>query len=154
MEKKVVIIGGGFAGINLASDLSKSDNFQITLVDKNNYNFFPPLLYQVSTGFLEASNISYPFRKMFHNKKNLHFRLGELLKIDAGKNKVNLSSGELEYDYLVIATGTETNYFGMENIRKNALPMKTINDALELRNYLFKKLEDATISSDNEEKKS
>ena len=81
MEKQVVIIGGGFAGINLSLALASDRNFHVTLVDRNNYNYFPPLLYQVATGFLEASNISYPFRKLFHHKGNLRFRLGELLKI-------------------------------------------------------------------------
>src|SRR5690606_24670313 len=118
MDKRIVIIGGGFAGINLARNLSNVSGFQVLLVDKNNYNFFPPLLYQVATGFLEVSNISYPFRKLFHNKKNIRYRMGELQKILPGENKVILSNGEVSYDYLVIATGTQSNFFGMENIEK------------------------------------
>ena len=128
--KKVLIIGGGFAGINLAKHLAKHDEFNITLADKNNYNFFPPILYQVASGFLEASNISYPFRKMFQDKKNIRFRMGDLLKVIPEENKVVLSSGEIEYDYLVLATGTESNYLGLDNLKKNAIPMKTVNDAL------------------------
>ncbi len=150
--KKILIIGGGFAGINLAKHLSKHGEFNITVADKNNYNFFPPLLYQVATGFLEASNISYPFRKMFQDKKNIRFRMGELLKVIPEENKVVLSSGEIEYDYLVLATGTESNYFGMENVKKNAIPMKTVNDALEMRNYLLQQLEIATITTDKAER--
>lgn len=152
LQKRVVIIGGGFAGINFAQHLSNHPNFDITLADKDNYNSFPPLLYQVATGFLEASNISYPFRKMFQKKKNLHFRMGALLRVLPAKNKVVLSSGELEYDYLVLATGTETNFFGMEQVRANAIPMKTLSDALEMRNYLLQQLEAATITADKAER--
>ncbi|HRO45669.1 NAD(P)/FAD-dependent oxidoreductase [Agriterribacter sp.] len=150
--KQVVIIGGGFAGINLAKHLSDKSGFNVTLADKNNYNFFPPLLYQVATGFLEASNISYPFRKMFQGKKNIRFRMGELLKVVPQENKVVLSSGDLEYDYLVLATGTESNYFGLENVKANAIPMKTVNDALEMRNYLLQQLENATLTPDKTER--
>src|SRR3954463_11178232 len=109
MKKTIVIIGGGFAGINMALNLAKKESFHVVLVDKNNYNFFPPLLYQVATGFLEVSNISYPFRKLFHHKNYIRFRLGELQKIIPAENKVLLTTGELTYDYLVLATGTETN---------------------------------------------
>ena len=153
MEKEIVIIGGGFAGINLARNLTNTKNFHITLVDKNNYNFFPPLLYQVATGFLEVSNISYPFRKLFHGKKNINFRLGELERIIPEENKVLLSTGEVSYDYLVLATGTESNFFGMENIRKHALPMKTVDDAIEMRNTLLQTAEDATITTDSTERR-
>jgi NADH dehydrogenase len=153
MKKKIVVIGGGFAGINLAQILAKENRYHLTLVDTNNYNFFPPLLYQVATGFLEASNISYPFRKLLQCKKNINFRLGELQKVVPAENKVVLTSGELSYDYLVMATGTETNFFGIENIRKNSLPMKTVNDAIEMRNYLLLKLEEATIEKDEIEKR-
>jgi NADH:quinone reductase (non-electrogenic) len=149
--KHIVIIGGGFAGINLIERLSKKNEFIITLVDKNNYNFFPPLLYQLSTGFLEVSNISYPFRKLLRGKKKVNFHLGEVEKVIPSENKVILSTGELTYDYLVFATGTTTNYFGMDNVKKNALPMKTVNDALELRNHILKQVELAAISKDKKE---
>lgn len=152
-QKKVIIIGGGFAGINLAKKLVKNPGFHITLVDRNNYNFFQPLLYQVATGFLEVSNISFPFRKLFQGKKNFTFRLGELQEIISSENKIKLSNGELHYDYLVLATGTESNFFGIENIKKNALPMKTVDDAINLRNYLFQKIEEAAIATDAVEKK-
>lgn len=145
---KIVIIGGGFAGINLAKELANQKGIEVTLVDKNNYNFFPPLIYQVATAFLEPSSISYPFRKFFAGKKNLQFRLGELQKVLPDSNKIILNNGELDYDYLVFATGAETNFFGMENVKKNAIPMKTLNDALEMRNTLLKNLEKATICKD------
>lgn len=153
MEKKIVIVGGGFAGINLAQQLANVPGFEIVLVDKNNYNFFPPLLYQVATGFLEPSNISYPFRKFLHGKRNISFRLGELLEILPNEKKVCLSSDELNYDDLVIATGTETNYFGMNNIRLQASPMKTVDDAIELRNTLLQIAEAATIATDPVERR-
>jgi NADH dehydrogenase len=153
MKKKIIIIGGGFAGINLAQKLSNEHTFHVTLVDRNNYNFFPPLLYQVATGFLEVSNISYPFRKLLRGSKNISFRLGELQKIVPEENKVILSTGELSYDYLVLATGTESNYFGLENIRKYSIAMKTVNDAIEMRNYLLQKTEEATITADASERK-
>jgi NADH dehydrogenase len=151
MKKHIVIIGGGFAGLNIAKTLSNVENFEITLVDKINYNFFPPLLYQVATGFLESSSISYPFRKMFSNSKNIRFWLGELININALENKITLSNGELNYDYLVIATGTTTNYFGMENVKQNAIPMKTLEDALNMRNILLQRIEAASISKNIEE---
>ena len=145
---EIVIIGGGFAGLNLAKELLNEKGIHVTLVDKNNYNFFPPLIYQVATAFLEPSSISYPFRKFFAGKKNLQFRLGELQKVIPAENKIILNNGELTYDYLVFATGAETSYFGMENVKKNAIPMKTLNDAIEMRNTILKNLEKAAICKD------
>ncbi len=150
---KIVIIGGGFAGLNLAKELVNHNEIQVTLVDKNNYNFFPPLIYQVATAFLEPSSISYPFRKFFAGKKNLQFRLGNLVKVNPSENKVILHNGELEYDYLVFATGAETSYFGMENVKKNSIPMKTLNDAIVMRNTLLKNLEKAAICKDKKERR-
>ncbi|WP_025040054.1 NAD(P)/FAD-dependent oxidoreductase [Nitrosospira briensis] len=147
MKKEMVVIGGGFAGLNLVKHLAEEPDFHVTLVDMNNYNLFPPLLYQVATGFLEVSNICYPFRKFFHGRRNVSFRLGDLRRVIAEDNKVLLSTGELSYDYLVLATGTETNYFGMENIRKAALPMKTVDDAIEIRNDMIQKMEEATVAA-------
>lgn len=150
---KIVIVGGGFAGVNLAQGLAGNKNFDITLVDKNNYNFFPPLIYQVATAFLEPSSISYPFRKLFRNAGNIRFRMGEVLSVNIAENKVILHNGELEYDRLIFATGAETNYFGMENVRKNAIPMKTLNDAIEMRNKLLQRMEKATICKNSRERR-
>lgn len=150
MAKKIVVIGGGFAGYNFIKYVGDS-GYDITLVDRNNYIFFPPLLYQVATGFLEPSNISYPYRKMIRNRKNLRFKMGELIKINPDEKQVVLSTGILDYDYLVIATGTETNYFGMDNVKNGAIPMKTINDAIEMRNYLLMQMERATTMVDNKD---
>jgi NADH dehydrogenase len=152
-DKKIVIIGGGFAGINLAKDLGNKEGIHVTLVDKNNYNFFTPLLYQVSTGMLDVSSITIPFRTLFKKKKNLTYRLGKLKEVRAKENKVVLSTGEVDYDYLVMATGTKSNFFGMENIEKNSLPMKSINQAVKLRNYLLREAERSIYIKDKVEKR-
>lgn len=146
--KQIVIIGGGFAGINVAQQLAKHPAYSITIVDRNNYNFFPPLLYQVATSFLEPSNISYPFRKLIRRFKNVSFRMGEFQELLPAENKVVLSTGTLSYDYIIFSTGAETSYFGMENVKNNALPMKTVNDALLLRNHFLQVMEQATITTD------
>lgn len=153
ISMKIVIIGGGFAGINLAEGLAGNKNFKVTLVDKNNYNFFPPLIYQVATAYLEPSSISYPFRKLFRSRGNVQFRLGELLRVDTAGNRAILHNGEIEYDALVFATGAETNYFGMENVQKNSIPMKTLNDAIEMRNKLLQRMEKAAICNNSRERR-
>src|SRR5690606_12615829 len=139
--RKIVVVGGGFAGINLIKRLTNDPHFQITLVDINNYHFFPPLLYQVATSFIEPSNISYPFRRMFQEKTNFRFHLGSLLRVDTAASTIETDTGDIDYDYLVLAMGTETNYFGLENVKRNSLPMKTIDDALNLRNHLLMNME-------------
>lgn len=144
---KIIIIGGGFAGINLALKLGNKKDIEVILVDKNNYNFFPPLIYQVSTSFLEPSNISYPFRKLIRRKKNIRFHMGDLVKIIPTEKKVVLTTEELTYDYLVLATGTETNYFGLKNVQQNALSMKTVYDAINMRNILLQRMEKASVCS-------
>ncbi len=151
MQKHIVVVGGGFAGINLAKSLGRHSDYKVTLVDKNNYNFFPPLVYQVATAFLEPSSISYPFRKLFAGKKNLFFRLGRLKQVVPESNKIVLDNGELSYDYLVFATGAETNFFGNENIKKHAIPMKTLSDAIAMRNVLLMRMEQASITKDVQE---
>ena len=151
--KKVVIIGGGFAGVNLAKKLGNKGGLEVTLVDRNTYNFFPPLLYQVATGVLDISSICAPFRSLFKGKDNINFRLGELRKVVPEENTVVLSNGRLDYDYLVISTGTKSNFFGIDNIEKNALPMKTVNDAVALRNYLLHEAERYTHIEDEDEKR-
>ena len=150
--KKIVIIGGGFAGLNLAQHLSTSKQFEITLVDRNNYNFFPPLLYQVATAFLEPSSISYPYRRLFR-KQPVHFRLGELVKVSPETHTCYLKDGELAYDYLVFATGAAINFFGNDNIKKHAIPMKSLSDALHMRNALLSTLEQASITTNPIERK-
>lgn len=109
-KSNIVIAGGGFAGVNLAQRLLRDERFSITIIDRNNYNYFPPLLYQVATGFLDASGISYPYRKLFRNK-DISFRMSELTRIAPEEKKVYLDNGEIGYDYLVLATGVKSNFF-------------------------------------------
>ena len=150
--KRIIVVGGGFAGLELVKRLGNSSEFEVILVDSNNYNFFPPLIYQVSTGFMEPSAISYPFRKILRKLKNVRFRLGALEKVVPEENKIVLSNGEFEYDYLVMATGTESNFFGNKNIAEKSLPMKTISDALSLRNTILTRLDRATRIKSREER--
>ena len=150
--KKIVIVGGGFAGINFVKNLWNDPHYQITLVDKNNYNFFPPLLYQVATAFIEPANISYPFRRMFEGKKNIQFHYGRFLKVNTDANNIETDTGVLDYDYLIFSVGTETNYFGMENVRQHSLPMKSIDAAINLRNHLLMNLEEAVLADTTAEK--
>ncbi|MDQ0781828.1 NADH dehydrogenase [Chryseobacterium sp. W4I1] len=151
MKKHIVIAGGGFAGINLIKSLRNDSRFKITLVDKNNYHFFPPLIYQVATSFIEASNISYPFRKLFSNDKHVSFHMGSLLRVIPETKTIETDTGNLNYDYLVLAMGTESNFFGMENVQKCALPMKNIEEALYLRNHILLTLEEAARNKDIKE---
>lgn len=146
--KHIVVIGGGFAGLNFIKILANDKHYTITLVDKNNYNQFTPLVYQVATGFLEASNISYPFRKFLRKRKNIRFHLGELKKISAAEHKVYLNNATLEYDYLVLAFGSISNFFGNDILKRNTIPMKTLTDALGMRNTLLQSLEEACNTTD------
>ncbi len=150
--KKVTIVGGGFAGLNLAKRLATNKSLDITLVDKNNYHFFSPLLYQVSTAFIEPSNICYPFRKLMQGQHNLRFFMGELICVHPHDSAIETNHGILKFDYLILATGTETSYFGNESLRRNALPMKTVDDALRIRNHILLKLEEAVRTSTPTEK--
>jgi len=143
MKKHIVIIGGGFAGINLVKNIARNKNFRITLVDRNNYHFFPPLIYQVATAFIEPSHISYPFRKLFSRYDNVNYHMGSLINVNTETQNIETDTGEISYDYLVVALGTETNFFGLENVEKYALPMKTIHEALYLKNHLLMSLEKA-----------
>jgi NADH:ubiquinone reductase (H+-translocating) len=151
--KRVVIVGGGFAGLNILKSLANDSRFEVTLIDKNNYHYFPPLLYQVGMAFIELSNITYPFRRYFQKRKNLRFHLGTVTTIDPKINAVYTESNVLYYDYLVIAFGTETNYFGLESVQKNSLALKTINDALKLRNHLLCNVENAIHCNDEHQRK-
>lgn len=151
-KKRVVIIGGGFAGLAVANKLS-SKLFQVVLIDRCNFHQFQPLLYQVASAGLESGSISFPFRKLFSRKKNFYFRLADVKFIDTSKNKIKTSIGDLGYDYLVIAAGTTTNYFGNKAIMENALPMKSIEEALELKNTILLNLERALDCTDPKEKR-
>lgn len=150
-KKRVVIVGGGFGGIALANRIDER-LFQTVLIDRCNYHQFQPLLYQVASSGLDPGSISFPFRKLFAKKKDFYFRLAEVREIVAKEKRIETSIGSLNYDYLVVAVGTTTNFFGNEAIAQNALPMKSVEEALELRNALLTNLEKALDCTDLEEK--
>src|SRR5688572_21765540 len=149
-RKRIVILGGGFAGLQLAKKL-KNASFEITLIDQYNFHQFQPLFYQVATARLEPSSISFPLRKIFQRKKNVHIRVAMIRSVDAINNVVVTSEGDFSFDYLVIATGCKTNFFGNKNLEKYAYPMKSTTDAIALRNRILLNFEDAL--SDNVEDK-
>ena len=148
---KVVIAGGGFGGLKLARKLSNKKGFEITLLNKYNYHQFQPLFYQVATAGLDASNISFPLRKVFHNSRNVHIRLGELQSIVPKENKIVTSIEEMDYDILVLATGADTNFFGNSKLMENAFPMKATVEALQIRHRLIQNFEDAVLAKTPEE---
>jgi NADH:ubiquinone reductase (H+-translocating) len=148
---KLLIIGGGFGGLRLARKLSNRAGFDITLLDRFNYHQFQPLFYQVATAGLDASNISFPLRKVFQKSKNIHFRMAEVQQIISAQNKVVTDIGEFEYDVLVIATGADTNFFGNQNLIDHAFPMKSTVEALQLRHRLLHNFEDALNAKDEAE---
>ncbi len=148
---RVVIIGGGFAGISLAKKLRKKE-FQVVLLDKHNYHTFQPLLYQVSTGGLEPDSIAYPIRKVIHDYPNTYFRLAEVQQIDTDTNLIKTNIGELKFDYLVVATGSTTNYFGNKSIAENSMAMKSIPQSLNLRSLILENFEQALLTDDLHER--
>lgn len=150
--KKVIIIGCGFAGLTLARKLDKH-LFTVTIVDKNNYHQFPPLLYQVAISGMEPNSICFPIRNVFA-KSGVKFRMAEVISIDRENKCVHTTEGDLAYDYLVIATGTTTNYYGNEQIKANAFPMKSASDAITLRNKVLLNIEEATRVTDTLRKES
>lgn len=149
---KVIIVGGGFGGIQLAKRL-KDKEVQILMLDRHNYHTFQPLLYQVATGGLEADSIAFPLRKIFKGQTNLIFRNADVLSVDPISNTIETTIGQFDFDYLVLATGSNTNFFGSRELEHYTMPMKTIPEALNLRSLLLQNLEEALIES-NPAKKS
>jgi NADH:ubiquinone reductase (H+-translocating) len=145
-KKQIVIIGAGFAGLKLARSLNNHPDYCVTLIDKNNFHQFQPLFYQVAMASLDASNITFPLRYMFKKSKNVSIRLATVNKIDTQNNSLETTSGVFHYDYLVIATGATTNYFGNKAIEAQAYPMKSTWEALQIRNSLLQHFEDAVSS--------
>ena len=150
-QRRVVVVGGGLGGLKLVSSLRDTD-FQVVLVDKNNYNQFPPLIYQVASAGLEPSNISFPFRRLFQGWKNFFFRMAEVQHIDTEEKAIKTSIGTIHYDDLVLAAGATTNFFGNKNIEASALPMKSVSESMRLRNTILQNLERAE-TEDNEARK-
>lgn len=150
-KKRVIIVGGGFAGLRLAQKL-KNSQYQVILIDKNNYNQFPPLIYQIATAGLHPSSISFPFRKLFEDRKDSFFRMTELRAVYPEENYIQTSIGKIDYDYLVLANGTTTNFFNNQNIANAAVPMKTVSEAMGLRNALLLNFERAVTCSSEQER--
>ena len=146
-RKRVVVIGGGFGGMKLIDSLRRS-GFQLVLIDQNNYHQFQPLLYQVATAGLNPGSIAFPFRKDFRHIPDFHFRMARVTRIVPRENQIETTIGSLGYDYLVIAAGTTTNYYGMQNIQAHALPMKSVTEAMALRNHILTKFEEALTADD------
>ena len=150
-QRRVVVVGGGLGGLKMVSSLRDTD-YQVVLVDKNNYNQFPPLIYQVASAGLEPSNISFPFRRLFQGWKNFFFRMAEVQHIDTEEKAIKTSIGTIHYDDLVLAAGATTNFFGNKNIEASALPMKSVSESMRLRNTILQNLERAE-TEDNEARK-
>ena len=148
---RVVIVGGGFGGIELAKKL-KNKPFQVVMLDKHNYHTFQPLLYQVATGGLEPDSIAFPLRKIFKGQKNFIFRVTKVTDIIASENSILTDIGKISYDYLVVATGSTSNFFGNKEIEENSMPMKSIPEALDLRSMILQNFEKSLIEKDADKK--
>ena len=146
-KKRIVIVGGGLGGLELAFKLV-DDDYQVVLIDKNNYHQFPPLIYQVASGGLEPSSISFPFRRLFQGKKDFFFRMAKVESVNTDKKTIKTTVGEIDYDYLVIAFGAKTNFFGNKDIEATTLPMKSVSEAMRLRNTILRNLELALTEED------
>ena len=146
-KKRIVIVGGGLGGLELAFKLV-DDDYQVVLLDKNNYHQFPPLIYQVASGGLEPSSISFPFRRLFQGKKDFFFRMAKVESVNTDKKIINTTVGEIDYDYLVMAFGAKTNFFGNKDIEATTLPMKSVSEAMRLRNTILRNLELALTEED------
>lgn len=151
-KKKVIVVGGGFAGIQLAKNLDKN-LFEVLLIDRINHHQFQPLFYQVATSQIEPSNISFPFRHIFKNRTHVRIRLAEVLAIDPENNSINTTIGVFDYDYLVIAIGCKTNFFGNNAICEHSFTLKTTYDAIKIRNHILQTFEDI-ISANGAKKES
>lgn len=148
---KIIIVGGGFAGLQLAKRVNDKKGIETLLIDQYNYHQFQPLFYQVATSGLDASNISFPLRKIFQGSTNTHFRLATLLEIKPLENKIITTIGELCYDKLVIASGATTNFFNNDHLKQFAFPMKSTNEALRLKYRIIRNFEDALSLTNKEE---
>lgn len=148
---RIVVVGGGFAGLNLVKGL-KNMPVQVVLIDKNNFHQFLPLLYQVATSGIVPDSIVFPFRKLFDNYQNVIFRMAEATGIDPANNRLNTAIGYIQYDYLVLAGGSDTNFFGNEGFENFGLGLKSITDALDIRSKLLQNLEKASVTCIKEEK--
>ncbi len=148
---RVVIIGGGFGGIEVAKAL-KNKEVDVMLLDRNNHHTFQPLLYQVATGTLDAPSIAFPLRKMFRKQENFTFRIADVRGIDATNKTLDTDIGTISYDYLIVATGATTNFFGNQDIAYYAMPMKNVKEAVNIRSFLLQNIEDSLLKTDPEQR--
>lgn len=150
-KPRIVVVGGGFGGIELIKVLNKVDDYQIVLFDRHNYHTFQPLLYQVATAGLEPDSIAAPLRRIFKGHKDFYFRMADVLQVLPEQNCIHTSIGNLRYDYLILATGSKTNYYGMKEVQENALPMKQIPEALDIRSKILQNYESALLCNNEAE---
>ena len=148
-KHKIVIIGAGFGGISLANSM-KGKNVSVLIIDQNNYHNFQPLMYQIATGGLEPYSIAYPVRRIFRKRENVRFRMTKVKSVDTGNKKIKTSVGDFDYDYLIIATGSRSNFYDFDSIKKILFPLKSIPDALNMRSFIFQNLEKSLTKQSDE----
>ena len=148
-KKKIIIVGAGFGGISLATSF-KNKNFDVLIIDQNNYHNFQPLMYQIATGGLEPYSIAYPVRRIFRNHNNIRFRMAKVKSVNSGQKKIKTTVGPFSYDYLIIATGSKSNFFDFESIKSILFPLKSIPDALNMRSFIYQNLEKSLTKQQDE----
>ena len=146
---RVVIIGAGFGGLRVARELNRAA-LQVTLIDRHNYHLFQPLLYQVATAGISPEEIAYPVRAILRKQRNLEFRLASVEAVDFSSQRLQTSTGEISYDYLILAMGSETNFFGLESVARNGFGLKELDDAVSIRNHILRMFEVAVHEPDPE----
>src|SRR5690554_6464442 len=146
---RVLVIGGGFAGLSFVKKL-KNKAVQVVMIDRNNFHQFQPLLYQVATSGIVPDSIAFPFRKQFKSYNNVFFRMADVLTIETEKKQVVTDIGTVDYDYLIVATGSDTNFFGLDDVQENSLGMKSIQEALDIRSLILQRFEKAVVTSDDD----
>lgn len=150
-NQRIVIIGAGFAGLKLAKSIDKN-KYQVVIIDKNNYHQFQPLLYQVATAGLEANSITFPLRKIFQKKNNIHVRYAEMQSVNTTDNEISTNLGVLHYDHLILCLGLETNYYNLASVKEFAYPMKSVTEALQVRNAILENYEKALTTESEPER--
>lgn len=151
-KERIVIVGGGFAGINFAKKIDKK-RYHVTLIDKNNFHSFPPLFYQIASSGLESSSIAFPFRREMRQIKGVNYQMGQVKRVDTAAKTVSTQFKTIEYDHLIIAAGTTNNYFGIPNLRESVYTLKSMSEAQRLKSVILDRMERATLMDDVEERR-